>query len=117
MPARKGPSLTSDSRFWVHRGHIPSRYSQKTLHAAQIVDRDYVRMQQVCGRSRLGPELFPKPRLTRDQSRIHDLEGARPSQAQVLCLEHPSHRAAAQHRVDPVLTDPASDQARFHVAL
>ncbi len=76
------------------------------MHAAKVMDRNHVGMQQVGGRPGLGPELVAKPRLPLNQARVHDLERAGPPETKMLGLEYPGHRPAAQHRIDPVLSDP-----------
>src|SRR5713226_8002811 len=52
--------------------------------AAQVVNRHNMRMKQVGHRARLVPEPLSDSRLLRDEARIHDLQGARPVQFQMM---------------------------------
>ena len=78
--------------------------------AAEVVDRDDVRVEQVGGRSGLGPELLADLRLLHNQPGIHHFQGTVTSQTQMPGLENTGHRALAQHRLHSILAHSPADQ-------
>ena len=76
----------------------------------QAVDRDHVGMVQVRGGPGLGPELFAKSGLSRDQPWIEDLEGTDAVEPEVAGPVDAGHRASAQECLHLVMVEPLADE-------
>ena len=90
----------------------------KSVQTSEIMDRDDVRVDQVRGGPRLGPELLANSRLFDIQRRVHDLERAVPPELEMPRLVNPGHRSPADDRLDLILADlPAEQRVRGRVRL
>ena len=74
--------------------HIFHLDEVKAVEASEIMDRDDVRMDQIRGCPRLGPELVANSRLFDVKGRVHDLESAVAPEPEMPRFVDPGHRAA-----------------------
>jgi hypothetical protein len=76
----------------------------------QVMDGHHVGMDQIRDHASLGPELLANLRLAGHETRIEDLDGARPAKELVFGLIDPGHRAVTDDRPHLILTEEPTRQ-------
>ena len=78
--------------------------------AAQVMDRDDVRVNEIRDGPRLGPESLSQLRLAHDETRVDHFDRAISMQTQMRGSVDAPHRAPTDEGVEPVLADGLTDE-------